>query len=66
MQLKINGTIKDFQDKTSLENIIIELKILDKVMACAVNMDIIKKDNWKNYYPKDKDSIELLEFVGGG
>lgn len=38
----------------------------DKVMACAVNMDIVKKESWSSYIPKDNDTIELLNFVGGG
>lgn len=35
-------------------------------MAAAVNMDIVKKDEWINYFPKENDKIELLQFVGGG
>ena len=40
--------------------------IEDKVMACAVNMDIVKKESWSSYILKDNDTIELLNFVGGG
>jgi sulfur carrier protein len=29
-------------------------------------MNIVKKDDWKNFIPKDNDKIELLQFVGGG
>jgi SAM-dependent MidA family methyltransferase len=32
----------------------------------AVNMDIVKKESWSSYIPKDNDTIELLNFVGGG
>jgi sulfur carrier protein len=35
-------------------------------MASAVNMDIVKKDNWDKYILKNNDKIELLQFVGGG
>jgi sulfur carrier protein len=35
-------------------------------MAAAVNMQIVKKDNWQNYEVKDGDKLELLDFVGGG
>jgi sulfur carrier protein len=35
-------------------------------MASAVNMEIVKKENWNNFIPKDNDKIELLQFVGGG
>lgn len=56
----------EFKDDSTLLEIIKELKIEDKVMACAVNMDIVKKDVWTSYKPKENDSLELLNFVGGG
>ena len=66
MQLIINGEKQSFDDTFSLQQIMINLKIEDKVMAAAVNMEIVKKDNWNNFIPKDDDKIELLQFVGGG
>jgi sulfur carrier protein len=29
-------------------------------------MNIVKKDEWNNFIPKNDDKIELLQFVGGG
>jgi len=66
MNLIINGENKIFNDNSTLVSIMNELKITEKVMACAVNMDIVKKENWDNYIPKNNDKIELLQFVGGG
>ena len=66
MTLIINGETKEFSDGFSLQNIITDLQIDSKVMAAAVNMNIIKKDDWNNFIPKDDDKIELLQFVGGG
>ena len=66
MLLTINGEAKTFEEGVSLQEIITSLKIEDKVMAAAVNMNIVKKDDWKNFIPKDNDKIELLQFVGGG
>ena len=66
MNLTINGENKTFENSISLDEIMVNLKIKDKVMACAVNMDIVKKENWKTYIPNDSDKIELLQFVGGG
>lgn len=66
MTLIINGETKEFSDNSTLQNIITNLQIEDKVMAAAVNMTIVKKDDWNNFIPKDNDKIELLQFVGGG
>ncbi|HIP11868.1 MAG TPA: sulfur carrier protein ThiS [Arcobacter sp.] len=66
MNLIINGENKTFKENTSLKEIIQDLQIEDKVMAAAVNMDIVKKEDWNSFIPKDEDKIELLQFVGGG
>lgn len=66
MKVIINGQDKILEDNLSLKEIIQNLNIEDKVMACAVNMDIVKKESWGSYIPKDNDTIELLNFVGGG
>ena len=66
MNLIINGDSKIFEDGQTLQYIIKSLKIEDKVMAAAVNMDIVKKDQWDKFIPKNDDKIELLQFVGGG
>ncbi|NCB12936.1 MAG: sulfur carrier protein ThiS, partial [Erysipelotrichia bacterium] len=60
------GETKEFQDDLTLQNIITNLQIEDKVMAAAVNMNIVKKDDWNSFIPKNDDKIELLQFVGGG
>ena len=66
MNLIINGETKVFEENQTLQYIIRSLEIEDKVMAAAVNMDIVKKDQWDNFTPKNNDKIELLQFVGGG
>lgn len=66
MNLIINGETKIFEDGQTLQYIIKSLEIEDKVMAAAVNMEIVKKDQWDKFNPCDNDKIELLQFVGGG
>ncbi len=66
MQIIINGETREYTSKITLEYIINDLGIIDKVMAAAVNMEIVKKDNWSLHTLEDGDKIELLDFVGGG
>ena len=66
MTLIVNGETKEFKDDLTLQNIITDLQIENKVMAAAVNMNIVKKDDWNSFVPKNDDKIELLQFVGGG
>ena len=66
MNLIINGEEKEFNENSTLQAVINELKVEDKVMAAAVNMEIVKKDEWNKYIVKNDDKLELLQFVGGG
>ena len=66
MTLIINGESKEVKQNSTLQEIITSLKIEDKVMAAAINMEIVKKENWSNFTPKQNDKLELLQFVGGG
>ena len=66
MRLIINGEEKNIEEGTSLLAIIKDLQIEDKVMAAAVNMEVVKKEQWEKSIPKENDKIELLHFVGGG
>lgn len=66
MKIIINGQEKEFEASITLKDVIEQLQIKDKVMASAVNMNIIKKENWGTYILSENDKLELLEFVGGG
>lgn len=66
MTLIVNGETREFNNSSTLQDIITNLQIENKVMAAAVNMNIVKKEDWSNFIPKEEDKIELLQFVGGG
>jgi len=66
MKITINGIEKEIKKNTTIKKLLEELKVLDKTMAVAVNMKIIKKDEWDKYTLNEGDKIEALNFVGGG
>lgn len=66
MKLIINGEIKEFKDEITLYDVLKTLHIEDKVMAAALNMQIVKQAEWNRCTLKDGDKLELLDFVGGG
>ncbi|ADN09492.1 sulfur carrier protein ThiS [Sulfurimonas autotrophica] len=66
MKVIVNGNSKVFKKGVTLLEILKELDLVDKVMAAAVNMEIVKQDNWDKRVLKDNDKLELLDFVGGG
>ncbi|ADV46872.1 sulfur carrier protein ThiS [Nitratifractor salsuginis] len=66
MTVTVNGERREIESGTTLEALIKELGIGKKVMAAAVNMEIVKKDRWPRHRLQEDDRVELLHFVGGG
>jgi sulfur carrier protein len=66
MKIIINGIEKEIPKNTTIKALLQELKVLEKTMAVAVNMKIVKKDEWDKFVLKENDKVEALNFVGGG
>ncbi len=66
MTIIINGEEKEFTSNLTLAKILVNLSLEGKVMAAAVNMEIVKQGSWDSYKLSDGDKLELLDFVGGG
>ncbi len=66
MQITVNGEKKNVKQNITISDLIDILGIKVKVMAAAVNMEIVKKEEWNIHVLQQDDRIELLHFVGGG
>ena len=66
MKVIVNSKDIECKEGTSLGELIKELKLEGKVMAAAVNMQIVKQDSWNGHILHESDKLELLDFVGGG
>ena len=66
MNIIVNGQDKDCSEGTTIEELLKVLGLEGKVMAAAINMDIVKQDSWNTHRLNDGDKLELLDFVGGG
>ncbi|MFZ2968189.1 MAG: sulfur carrier protein ThiS [Sulfuricurvum sp.] len=62
----INGETREVTQGSTLYDVIHLLGVQERVMAAAVNMEIVKQDQWEKAVLRDQDRIELLDFVGGG
>ena len=66
MNIIVNGKELTIQENTTVEMLLNNLEIKDKVMAVTINMNIVKKENWQSHKIEESDKLELLHFVGGG
>jgi len=65
MNIIVNGEAKETKSSTLLA-LMHELGIEPKVMAAAINMNVVKKEVWETTALSEGDKVELLHFVGGG
>lgn len=66
MEIIINGDARTVKEDTQLGQLLEELGLKEKVMAAAINMEIVKQEQWDVHELHDGDRVELLDFVGGG
>jgi sulfur carrier protein len=66
INIVVNGKDFTFNKQITILDLLKELKIEDKVMAVAIDMEIVKKDKWQETKVENGNKIEFLHFVGGG
>ena len=66
MTITVNGQKRDIEAGITMQQLLEKLNLQGKVMAAAVNMNIVKQDSWDKHVLQDGDKLELLDFVGGG
>lgn len=66
MTLLINGTQTEIENGKNISEILLILGVESKIFAVVVNANLVKKEQYDSFIPKDGDKIELLQFMGGG
>lgn len=65
MKIKVNG--EDFlTEKQTLAQLLSEMGIMPERVAVELNLKVIKKADFYTQLLKEGDSIEIVNFVGGG
>tara|TARA_Y200000002_G_scaffold376907_1_gene381526 strand:+ start:342 stop:548 length:207 start_codon:yes stop_codon:yes gene_type:complete len=66
-QLIINGENQTFSSPIkTIKELLERLNISEKGRIIELNNKIIKKENFSTVTLKNKDSIEIIQFMGGG
>ncbi|MBI5408516.1 MAG: sulfur carrier protein ThiS [Nitrospirae bacterium] len=66
MKLKLNGTETEIQSDITVTGLLETLQIEPARVAVEVNLLIVKKCDFQDHVLKDGDSVEIVNFVGGG
>ena len=66
MEVKINGSVNDIQDNSSIKDVLTARKLPEDILIIEVNGEIIKREKWESCILRPQDTIEIIRIIGGG
>ncbi len=66
MRLKVNGDTIEVAKDASVRELLEKLGIEPAGVAVEVNLSIVKKSEYVNVRLNEGDTVEIVNFVGGG
>jgi sulfur carrier protein len=66
MKITLNGNETDIDDRTTVSALLEKLEIEPARVAVEVNLNIVRKCDYTGHVLNDGDSVEVVNFVGGG
>ncbi len=66
MEINVNGKQQQVNAGTSLGELLKELKLDSKRVVVERNLVAVLRDDYENIKLNDGDTLEIVQFVGGG
>lgn len=66
MRIIVNGIEHNSINAKTISELLKELGIDNQRIAVEVNREIVRKALYREFYLKDGDVVEIVNFVGGG
>ncbi len=66
MKLTINGEVKSYQENLTVQQLLEKLNLSPERVVVELNRNILSPDMHIKTELKSEDTIELVQFVGGG
>ena len=66
MKVTINGEVREFPQSLTLLALLVHLGLPPERVALERNRQIIPRERWSEVYLAENDSLEIVQFVGGG
>lgn len=64
--MKVNGQQVTLDKEITVEEYLHTLNYRKEMVAVELNLEILPKKLYAETYLKDSDSLEIVEFMGGG
>jgi sulfur carrier protein len=66
MRLKVNGETRENVAASTVAELLEELEVPAGRVAVEVNLTIVRKAEYGSFALKEGDTVEIVNFVGGG
>jgi sulfur carrier protein len=66
MNITVNGEIKEINGCKNVEQLVTSLFEKNEGIIVELNEEIIKRNHWKEQPLQEGDSLQLIQFIGGG
>ena len=66
MQIMVNGQSRDVDDRATVAELLVELRLADKPVAVEVNRQLVPKQRHGQHRLAEGDCVEIVTLVGGG
>jgi thiamine biosynthesis protein ThiS len=66
VKVHVNGRETDVQAGTTVAELFKALGLADRRVAVEINRDVVARDEWPRRAVSESDTVEIVQFVGGG
>ncbi len=66
MNITLNGESHELPDGATIHNLLAQYGRQDSGVAVAVNLDVVRRDEFDSTVLRDGDRIDIVTAVGGG
>jgi thiamine biosynthesis protein ThiS len=66
MKVQVNGKPEEISEGTTVKAFLDARGINPNVVACELNLDIVRRAKLADVVLKEGDSLEILQMIGGG
>jgi sulfur carrier protein len=66
MQIRLNGKAREVSEGISIQRLLEDLQLQPMRVAVQVNMDIVKRDRYREVLLQPGDTVEILTMMSGG
>ncbi|WP_022851157.1 sulfur carrier protein ThiS [Limisalsivibrio acetivorans] len=66
MKVKVNGKETDIEEGMNIKELIESYSLSPERVVIELNGDIPPRDSFEETFVKEGDSVEIINFVGGG